>query len=133
MINQVGCYYSAQKIVFTEYLSKVQFHTGLGDPSLILSLSTPSLLQPLIRSYPNTKLVLLHASYPFTKEAGYLAAMYSNVYLDFGEVFPQVSAGGQRRILGECLELCPSNKLMWSSEPVLCFIYDTPKIDIYLF
>lgn len=41
-----------------------QFHTGLGDNDLMLSLANPSLLQPLIAAYPRTSVVLLHASYP---------------------------------------------------------------------
>ena len=68
-------------IIFT-----VQFHTGLGDSDIILTLSSPAHLQPLIRAYPNTTVVLLHGSYPYTREAGYLASVYPNVYLDFGEV-----------------------------------------------
>lgn len=98
------------------FLYIVQFHTGLGDNDLLLSKSSPSLLQPLIRAFPDTSVVLLHASYPFTREAGYLAAMYKNVYLDFGEVFPLVSRLGEKRIVEQMLELCPTTKAMWSSE-----------------
>lgn len=94
----------------------VQFHTGLGDADLTLALSTPSLLQPLIAAHPNTPVVLLHGSYPFTQEAGYLASVYANVYLDFGEVFPFVSAAGQRKVVELALELCPTTKILWSSE-----------------
>ena len=43
-------------------------------------------MQPLIERYPQTNFVILHASYPYTRDAGYLAAVYKNVYLDFGEV-----------------------------------------------
>jgi predicted TIM-barrel fold metal-dependent hydrolase len=96
--------------------SAVQFHTGLGDPDLLLATATPTLLQPLIRAYPKVTFVLLHASWPFSQEAGYLAAMHKNVFLDFGEVFPQVSAEGQRGLVRALLQLCPTNKLMWSSE-----------------
>jgi len=60
--------------------------------------------------------VLLHASYPFTREAGYLTAMHRNVCLDFGEVFLQVSGDGQRAIIRQILELCPTNKIMWSTD-----------------
>jgi predicted TIM-barrel fold metal-dependent hydrolase len=71
--------------IYTESIP-VQFHTGLGDNDLRLSLATPSLMQPLIHAHPKTNFVLLHASYPFTREAGYLVSVYPNVYLDFGEV-----------------------------------------------
>lgn len=92
-----------------------QFHTGLGDNDIDLGLSNPSHLQNFIKTYPTVAIVLLHASYPFTKEAGYLATVYHNVYLDIGEVFPFVSQDGQEYVLQEALELCPSEKLLWST------------------
>ncbi|KAJ6518718.1 amidohydrolase-domain-containing protein [Mycena sanguinolenta] len=91
----------------------VQFHTGLGDNDITLNRSSPSHLQAVIKAFPETLFVLLHSSYPFTREAGYLAAVYSNVYLDFGEVFPFVSGSGQRAIIRQVLELCPTNKILW--------------------
>ena len=60
----------------------IQFHTGLGDNDIRLVKANPAHMQNLIEAYPNTKIVLLHSSYPFTREAGYLTAMYDNVYLD---------------------------------------------------
>ncbi|KAF5353439.1 hypothetical protein D9756_008118 [Leucocoprinus leucothites] len=99
-----------------QYQKPVQFHTGLGDNDINLLFSSPIRLQPVIRSYPQTTFVLLHSSYPYTREAGYLAAVYANVYLDFGEVFPIVSAAGQKSIISQLLELTPSNKLLWSTD-----------------
>ena len=93
----------------------MQFHTGLGDNDLTLALASPAHLQPLVKAYPHTRVVLLHAGYPFTREAGYLTAVYENVFLDFGEIFPFVSADGQRDTLRQVLELAPTNKIMWSS------------------
>ena len=93
-----------------------QFHTGLGDNDLNLGLSNPSHLQPFIHHYPTVPIVLLHASYPFTTEAGYLASVYENVYLDIGEVFPFVSQDGQERVIRDALELCPAVKLTWSTD-----------------
>ncbi len=57
-----------------------QFHTGLGDNDISLAKASPSHLQEFIRAYPTVPIVLLHASYPFTREAGYLASVYANVY-----------------------------------------------------
>lgn len=93
-----------------------QFHTGLGDNEITLSLASPSHLQSFIKQYPKVPIVLLYASYPFTKEAGYLASAYENVYLDIGEVFPLVSQEGQENVIRESLELCPSEKLFWSTD-----------------
>jgi predicted TIM-barrel fold metal-dependent hydrolase len=100
----------------TVFTSAVQFHTGLGDADITLTRSSPALLQPLIVANPRTTFVLLHASYPYMREAGYLTAMYKNVYLDIGEVFPVVSRGGQEALMQQVLELVPTNKIMWSSE-----------------
>ncbi|THH29290.1 hypothetical protein EUX98_g4877 [Antrodiella citrinella] len=94
----------------------VQFHTGLGDNDITLKLSSPSHMQPIIKAHPQTKFVLLHSSYPYTREAGYLTATYPNVYLDFGEVFPFLSAEGQRNVVRQVLELAPTNKILWSTD-----------------
>lgn len=94
----------------------VQFHTGLGDNDITLTSASPSHLQPFIRAYPDVPMVLLHAGYPFTRELGYLAAMYSNVYADIGEVFPFLSRDGQEGVIRQILELCPYSKIMWSTD-----------------
>lgn len=107
---------AAQVISQSPLPKPFQFHTGLGDNDINLSLSSPSHLQPFIRTYPKVPIVLLHASYPFTREGGYLASAYENVYLDIGEVFPLVSPDGQEGVIRESLELCPSEKLIWSTD-----------------
>lgn len=94
----------------------IQFHTGLGDNDISLLDSNPGCLQPLIAAFPTVPVVLLHSSYPYTQEAGYLATVYHNVYLDIGEVFPMVSRSGQEIILRQALELTPMSKILWSTD-----------------
>ncbi|CAI7664328.1 unnamed protein product [Penicillium pancosmium] len=94
----------------------IQFHTGLGDNDISLVKANPAHLQPLIAQYQNADIVLLHSAYPFTREAGYLASVYPNVYLDLGEVFPMVSRDGQEKILRQSLEIAPMNRLLWSTD-----------------
>ncbi|KAI0447467.1 amidohydrolase-domain-containing protein [Xylaria telfairii] len=93
-----------------------QFHTGLGDNDINLVQASPSWLQTFIKEYPTVPFVILHAGYPWMREAGYLAAMYSNVYVDIGEVFPAVSRHGQESIVKQILELCPWRKILWSTD-----------------
>lgn len=95
----------------------VQFHTGFGDPDLDLRLANPLHLRPLMEEnrFRKAQFVLLHASYPYTREAGYLASVYPNVYLDFGVAVPHLSVAGMRCVLGELLELTPTTKVMYSS------------------
>lgn len=94
----------------------IQFHTGLGDNDLTLKKSSPAHLQDFIRKYPTVPIVLLHSGYPFTRETGYLAAMYANVYADIGEVFPFLSRDGQEGVVRQILELCPGSKILWSTD-----------------
>ncbi|KAL4975173.1 protein fluG [Aspergillus desertorum] len=94
----------------------LQLHTGLGDNDINLLLSNPAHLQSLIAQYPEVDFVLLHSSYPYTREAGYLACVYPNVYLDLGEVFPMVSRDAQESILRQSLEIVPSTRLLWSTD-----------------
>jgi hypothetical protein len=105
-----------QSVSGSQLSKPFQFHTGLGDSDLSLQLSSPSHLESLIGAYPTVPIVLLHASYPFTREAGYLASVHANVFMDIGEVFPMVSQDGQERVVVEALELCPTEKLMWSTD-----------------
>ncbi|KAG5971931.1 hypothetical protein E4U55_001004 [Claviceps digitariae] len=94
----------------------IQFHTGLGDNDLTLTRSSPSHLQDFVRAYPTVPMVLLHSGYPFDRETGYMAAMYANVYADIGAVFPFVSRAGQEDIVRHVLELCPWEKVIWSTD-----------------
>ncbi|KAJ5296973.1 uncharacterized protein N7443_007866 [Penicillium atrosanguineum] len=94
----------------------MQFHTGLGDNDISLVKANPAYLQPLIEQYENADIVLLHSAYPYTREAGYLACVYPNVYLDLGEVFPMVSREAQEKILRESLEITPTNRILWSTD-----------------
>ncbi|QRV82041.1 glutamine synthetase [Ceratobasidium sp. AG-Ba] len=94
----------------------IQFHTGFGDNDLTLTRSNAALLQTLVRHYPDAYFVLLHSGYPFARQAGYLATVYPNVYLDFGLAIPLLSGDGQRSVLRHLFELCPTNKLLWSSD-----------------
>ncbi|CAK1359533.1 unnamed protein product [Cercospora beticola] len=94
----------------------LQFHTGLGDNDISLLDSNPAVMQDFIKVYPEVPIVLLHSSYPYTRDAGYLATVYKNVFLDLGEVFPQVSRDGQEQIIRQALEITPTSKLLWSTD-----------------
>ncbi len=96
----------------------VQFHTGFGDPDLDLRLANPLCLRPLLedRRYRDAPIVLLHASYPYCREAGYLASVYPQVYLDYGLALPLLSVSGMRETVRQLLELAPTSKLLYSSD-----------------
>ncbi|KAM9985443.1 hypothetical protein ACTFIZ_008991 [Dictyostelium cf. discoideum] len=94
----------------------IQIHTGFGDSDLSLELSSPLLLKPLIESYPNVPIVLLHCSYPFFREAGFLSWVYPNVYVDIGLAIPFLSISGMKNSIQSMLELAPIDKIIYSSD-----------------
>jgi predicted TIM-barrel fold metal-dependent hydrolase len=96
----------------------VQFHTGFGDPDLDLRLANPLHLRPLFEdpAFRNVPIVLLHAGYPFTREAGYLAAVYRNAFVDLGLAIPLLSVAGMAGVIRACLELTPLSKLLFSTD-----------------
>jgi hypothetical protein len=94
----------------------IQFHTGWGDPDLVLHLTNPSLLTELIRKLDrmDVNITLLHC-YPFHRDAAYLSAMYANVYFDVGSAlhYHGPSAG---QLLAEAMEVAPFTKLLFSTD-----------------
>jgi hypothetical protein len=91
----------------------VQVHAGFGDADLFLPRADPSYLQPLIERFPETPFVLLHC-YPFVREAGWLAHVYGNVFIDLSLTIPFVSRPAEA--VREALELAPVSKLLYASD-----------------
>ncbi|KAJ3315811.1 hypothetical protein HDV04_000018 [Boothiomyces sp. JEL0838] len=103
-------------LTFTNSTLPVQFHTGFGDADLDLVAANPLHLTPIIKKYPNVPVVLLHTSWPYCREAGYLASIFSNVYVDTGLAIPHLSKKGQINAINSLMELAPLNKIMYSSD-----------------
>ncbi|GAA2598971.1 amidohydrolase family protein [Dactylosporangium fulvum] len=94
----------------------IQLHTGFGDRDLALPRADPSLLR---RWYEQAEpsgvpIVLLHC-YPFHRQAGWLAQVYPNVYVDVGLTLGNVGAQATT-VLGEFFELAPFGKILYSSD-----------------
>ena len=96
----------------------IQFHTGFGDNDLDLLKANPLYLKEFVDNEKNLglKIVLLHAGYPFVKSAGWLASVYPDIYVDFGLTVPFLNLNGIKNVLSELIELCPLNKILYSSD-----------------
>jgi len=94
----------------------VQFHVGYGDSDVDLHRCNPLLLTPLLRAIEPTgvPVMLLH-NYPFHREAGYLAQVFSHVYIDAGLATHNLGARAPA-LLAEALELAPFGKFLYSSD-----------------
>jgi hypothetical protein len=95
----------------------VHFHTGFGDRDVDLRLANPLHLRPLLEGGAlSGPVVLLHAGYPFVREAAYLASVYLNVYVDISEATPLLAGPGLTRVLEELLALAPVTKVLYGSD-----------------
>ncbi|KAK6126238.1 hypothetical protein DH2020_040010 [Rehmannia glutinosa] len=97
---------------------RLEFFICFGDKDLDLRVSNPLHLRNLLEDsrFSKCRIVLLHASYPFSKEASYLASVYPQVYLDFGLAVPKLSFHGMLSSVKELLELAPIKKVMFSTD-----------------
>ena len=98
----------------------VQFHCGYGDADTDLLLGNPLHLRAVLerRDYRGMPVVLLHECYPYTREGGYLAAVYENVYLDLSYGIPLLGYGEMLAFTREALGVAPISKLMYSSDGI---------------
>jgi hypothetical protein len=97
----------------------IQFHTGLGDPDLDLTLVDPAALRMLFGDrFREAQIVLLHTGYPYVRSLAYLAAMFPNVYADMGEAI-LFAAGEAVEITRELLGLAPASKILFSTDASL--------------
>jgi predicted TIM-barrel fold metal-dependent hydrolase len=95
----------------------LQFHTGLGDNDLDMLYANPLHMRPLFESnkYKQVPFILLHASYPYVRELGYLASLYSNVWMDMGLAIPFATIDIPS-VWRQALSLTPTSKLLFSTD-----------------
>ena len=98
----------------------VQFHTGYGDADTDLLLGNPLHLRAVLQrpDYRGMPVVLLHECYPYTRQGGYLAAVYENVYLDLSYGIPLLGYGEMLSFTRAALGVAPGSKLMYSSDGI---------------
>ena len=96
----------------------MQFHTGYGDPDTDLRLGNPLHLRTLFEdpSFAAAPIVMLHESYPFTREAAYLAAVYENAYLDISYSVPFLDYHELLSCTHQALGVAPWSKVLYSSD-----------------
>jgi len=95
----------------------VQIHASFGESNIDVRRNHPAMLkwvfdQPAFRGVP---MVIVHGGYPHCFEAGYLASVYPNVYVDFSEMNPFVPLGFKKG-LRDIFDMCPFNKILYGSD-----------------
>ncbi|HVC79464.1 MAG TPA: amidohydrolase family protein [Chloroflexota bacterium] len=113
MLHQAFAIASAQEL-------PVQFHTGYGDSDCDMLLANPFQLRAVLQrpEYRGMPVVLLHESYPYTRQGAFLAAIYANVYLDLSYGIPVLGFEEMLAFTRQALGVAPYSKLMYSSDGV---------------
>jgi predicted TIM-barrel fold metal-dependent hydrolase len=91
----------------------LQLHTGFGDRDIYLPDANPALLQPFLEAVDGP-VILLHC-YPYQREAGWLAQVYPNVYLDVGLTVGHLGTRADA-VLASYFELAPFGKVLFSTD-----------------
>ena len=104
----------------TKYRKTFEFHTGIGDVDIVADKCNPMLLANLLRdeNFRKSKIILLHAGYPYVAEAGWVTHFFPQVYLDSSIVFFTHFGAAVKRI-GEMLEMAPYSKVLYSSDGMI--------------
>ncbi|MEP6681467.1 MAG: amidohydrolase, partial [Chloroflexota bacterium] len=92
----------------------LQLHTGYGDTDLDLHRCDPLLLTEFLRATEDACPVMLLHTYPYQRQAGYLAQMFPHVYLDVGLAVNYAGAASAQ-VVAESLEVAPFTKVLFSS------------------
>lgn len=99
-----------------KYRFPLQLHVGFGDKDVVMSKCDPTVFMPFIAAMEewDVPITLLHC-YPFIREAGWLAEVFSNVYVDIG-VIQNFTGPAAPRIVAQAMELTPFYKQQYSSD-----------------
>lgn len=94
-----------------------QVHASFGESNCNLLNNNPLMLKNVLdnEEYKKVAFVLVHGGFPYSFEAGYMAAMYPNVYLDFSEMIPWLTFESKDAIK-KVLDMAPFNKIMYGSD-----------------
>jgi hypothetical protein len=98
----------------------IQFHTGYGDADADMLLANPLHLRAVLerREYRAMPVVLLHESYPYTRQGAYLATVYENAYLDLSYGIPFLGYNEMLEFTRAAFSVAPYSKLLYSSDAV---------------
>ncbi|HKX18186.1 MAG TPA: amidohydrolase family protein [bacterium] len=102
--------------IAAEHRLPVQVHSGFGDRDLDLRLANPLWLRPVFEHPPFRAItfVLLH-TYPYVREAAWLAHVYPHVSMDLSLTVP-FTAHAASDMIFEALGLAPASKVLLATD-----------------
>ena len=116
-----------------KYDVPVLFHTGYPPPGtpghkMGLSRADPALLDDVIASFSNLKIILAHCGYPWTDVGVALACQFPNVHLDISNMM-YMMPDKLREVLLHAKEVIGLNKILYGSDG---FCPEMVEVCVYL-
>ncbi len=93
----------------------VHIHSGGGDPDSLVPHARPSGLFDLLKRHPQQPVLLIHAGWPWTDEAAFMASILPHVYLDLSIGIPWASLAIDR-LIETALGVAPPSKVLYGSD-----------------
>lgn len=93
----------------------VHIHCGGGDPDVVLGRARPQDLFPTLKAFGDRPIVLIHAGWPWTEEAAYVASILPNVFLDISVMAPWASLAIDAK-LEVLLGAAPTSRVLYGSD-----------------
>ena len=93
----------------------VHIHSGGGDPDSLVPHARPAGLFDLLKRHPQQPVLLIHAGWPWTDEAAFMASILPHVYLDLSIGIPWASLAIDR-LIETALGVAPPSKVLYGSD-----------------
>jgi hypothetical protein len=93
----------------------VHIHSGGGDPDSLVAHARPAGLFDLLKRHPTQPVLLIHAGWPWTDEAAFLASILPHVYLDLSIGIPWGSLAIDR-LIETAIGVAPPAKVLYGSD-----------------
>jgi hypothetical protein len=93
----------------------VHIHSGGGDPDSLVPHARPAGLFDLLKRHPQQPVLLIHAGWPWTDEAAFMASILPHVHLDLSIGIPWASLAIDR-LIETALGAAPPSKVLYGSD-----------------
>lgn len=97
----------------------LQIHTGLGDTDILGDGCNPLLLEPALKEglFGKADVVLIHAGYPYTFEAAWLAQAFAKVFVEISTPLPPKFLPPLSNVrLATLIQTAPVSKIVYGSD-----------------
>lgn len=91
------------------------FHCGGGDSDILLDHARPACLFPFLKDRFEQDIVLIHAGWPWTDEAAFIASILPRVYVETSLATPWASLALEQK-LSTLLGIAPPRKVLYGSD-----------------